>query len=145
MADRPGARLKAARKQQKRDSDGEDWSVDDFLAAIKAATGWLPAYANYLSTERGETQPKAETWAKYVAFYDTLGLDLDAIELPEEPAPAAPMDVPSALSALTRAWEAEREEQDSRLRALEAEVQSLRDQLAAAMSAKPRAPRGSTG
>lgn len=137
--DRPGLRLRTARLSQHRE-DGKPWSQDDFLDAI-AATGWRPAYKNYLDTERGGVTPKPDTWSKYVRFWGTRGVNLDELELPEpetEPQPPA-MDVLSALGVLARAWAVDQDRTESRLRALEAEVQSLRGQLAAAASPVQRA------
>ncbi len=146
MADQPGLRLRTARISQHRESDGEPWSQDNFLDAI-AATGWRPAYKNYLDTERGDVQPKPETWRKYVAFYAGLGVDLETIALPEpDRMPEPPvMDVLSALGALARAWAADQEASESRFRALEAEMKSLRAQLGvAALPARSVLP-GSAG
>lgn len=146
MADRPGLRLRTARVSQHRESDGEPWSQDNFLDAI-AATGWRPAYKNYLDTERGDVQPKPETWRKYVAFYADLGVDLEGLTLPEPEAltEPPPMDVFSALGALARAWAAEQEASESRFRALEAELKSLREQLGVATSRGRSAPHVTAG
>ena len=145
MADRPGLRLKTARISQRR-ADGEPWSQDNFLDAI-AATGWRPAYKNYLDTERGEVTPKAETWKRYRDFWKGRGVDLDALELPVPPAvpEPEPVDVVSALGALARAWAAEKEASEIRLRALESEVRSLRAQLVGAALPERSAPHGTAG
>lgn len=156
MADRPGLRLKTARLSQTRGSDGEAWSQDNFLDAI-AAEGWRPAYKNYLDTERGLVTPKPETWKRYVKFWKTRKIDLDALELPEPesiPAPE-PLDVLSALGVLARAWATEQQAQAARFRAVEerAEVAErsileMSNRLAAveaAMSPARSVPRATTG
>lgn len=78
------------------------WTVDDFLAALKADMGWAPVRTTYARWESGATRPEPENLRRVEAFYAARGV---GPEVP--PAPTGdtetPADLIAALNAQTMA------------------------------------------
>lgn len=75
--------LKAARQAQTQPENGRPWTQDYFLDRLRAETGWAPTKAPYIALERGESQPRPENRARFIAFWKAHG-----VELPELTPPA---------------------------------------------------------
>lgn len=142
--------LRTTRARQKMD-DGEGglkpWTVDHFLELMKAEVGWAPARPNYSRYENGRTTPQPKTLAKFVAFWRTQGVeapDFDATPVEPEPEPS----LAAALFAIRdelRDARQERKRTEARLRAVEAELRSLRDQRGGGGSSELSPPLEKTG
>lgn len=117
------------------------WTVDDFLTALKADTGWAPVRTTYARWESGATRPEPENLRRVEAFYAARGIGPEA---PPEPAGAteSPETVASAIQALVvelRLW---RTEDRAKIAEIDATVKRLVGRTRAApRTPKPRAPR----
>lgn len=96
--------LRSTRVRQTMD-DGEGglkpWTVDHFLALMKAEVGWAPARPNYSKYERGRAVPQPKTLARFVEFWAGHG------EPGPDLTPPAPQQDPliAALDRQSRAME----------------------------------------
>lgn len=125
--------LKRARKAAKFSN------AKDFLVAVKASGRKAPSYSTYAQWESGEVTPRDETLGPIVEYHrekDTW---------PEE---ATDADLASAIRELAtelRLAREARELTEARLRAVEAELESLRAAPAAEESPAPPARPHSAG
>ncbi len=102
-----------------------DWSQSQAFEALRAVLGLGPrSRASYLALDMGDREPRAGEQAALVAFFGAE--PSDHIEPVAEP---TNIDLAAAITALVGElgeWRRERETIESRLRAVESELQSLR-------------------
>jgi hypothetical protein len=79
--------LRETREAQRRPSDGQPWSQDDFLEALEADTGWRLHRPNYSGYETGRSTPSPATLARLVAFWAGRGVAAPDFNAPPEPVP----------------------------------------------------------
>lgn len=114
-----------------------------FVADLEAVTGWALLRENYSKYETGAMKPEPETLARFIAYHEHYGRT--GPDLTPEPEPEPEPSMAATLITLARAWEKEREESEARFRAVEAELRSLRGQLADAVSQGRLVPQGNGG
>lgn len=80
------------------------WTVDQFLDALKAETGWAPVRTTYARWESGAARPEPDNLQRVVDFYaarDVAGPEGPKVELP--PVTAGIPELVAALAAQTTA------------------------------------------
>lgn len=78
--------LRETREAQRRETDGEPWSQDDFLAALETATGWHLHRPNYSRYETGKSTPSPATLRRLTGFWATRGVAIPDFEAEPETA-----------------------------------------------------------
>lgn len=126
--------LRASRESQtmrRRGGDGP-WTYKRLLEEMEQQIGWAPSHANYSMYERGKATPLPDTLEKFERFWAAYGIARPDLSPPpavlEEPSETAKLIAAvGELVSLLRPIVEQAADREARLRAVEAELQSLRE------------------